>query len=152
MVSLPKQRRLKTIYTPVKSWCKIFFEQGRSRGDEAHFKIRASLRRLLQLKLSLFDHLNPSKTIENLHFNRTDRKMAAQMDLYPHGAKVGSHGTPKCPHGLNFARTNRKMAARNDLLPHGKGSCSHERENHAHETIFRRTDEINSPSPPRRAR
>ncbi len=64
------------------------------------------------------------------------------MDLCPHGAEVGSHGTANWPHGLNFARTNGKMAARNDLSPHGKGVVPHEPEYHAHETIFRRTDFI----------
>jgi len=53
-------------------------------------------------KLSLFNHLNPSKTIENLHFNRTNRIFAAQIDLCPHGLEAGSHGTANCPHGLNF--------------------------------------------------
>jgi len=90
-------------------------------------------------KLSLFDHLNPSKTIENLHFNRTNRIFAAQMDLCPHGRKGGSHGMANCPHGLNFGRTNRKMPARNDLLPHGKGIVPHRLILRLREGIFART-------------
>jgi hypothetical protein len=45
------------------------------------------------IKLSLFDHLNPSKSVKNLHFTRTDRKMAAQIDFCPHGRKAGAHET-----------------------------------------------------------
>jgi hypothetical protein len=91
-------------------------------------------------KLSLFDHLNSSKTIENLHFIRTNRLLAARIDLCPHGAKAGSHGTANCPHGLNFARTNRKMAARNDLLPHGTGIVPHRLILTLRQGIFARTN------------
>jgi hypothetical protein len=99
-------------------------------------RLRRCFGRANGAKLSLFDHLNSSKTIEILHFYRTNRVLAAQMGFGPHGLKRGSHETANCPHGLNFARTNRKMAARNDLLPHGKGIVPHKRENCVHETIY----------------
>jgi len=90
--------------------------------------------------LSLFDHLNPPKTIENEVFSRTDRQMAAQTDFRPHGRKVGSHGAIHCPHGLNFYRTNGKMAAQNEFCPHGVKIVPHKPILRLREAIFRRTE------------
>jgi len=62
-----------------------------------------------QAGLSLFDHLNSSKTIEKLHFTRTNRVLAVQMDLCPHGRKAGSHGTANCPHETIYWRTELEL-------------------------------------------
>jgi hypothetical protein len=70
---------------------------------------------------------------------RTNRLLAARIDLCPHGSEVGSHGTAGCPHGSDFRRTEGKMAARNDFLPHGTGDVPHETVSRLRETIFART-------------
>jgi len=92
-----------------------------------------------QVNCRFFDYLQPAKSVKNAGFTRTNRIIAAQMDLCPHGRKYGSHRTPNVPHGSNFGRTNGKMAARNDFSAHGTEIVPHRLILRLRETIFVRT-------------